>query len=160
MQNCSGNDMPMNKGDKLAKLDSPISDFEKQEMKNKPFSGVVGSLMYTQVCTRPDIAFAVGMLARVEDLELTGYTDSDFAGNYPDSNKSTSWYVFVLAGGAIAWKSVKQGLIATSTMQAEYIAIYEGLCQGLWLRNFLFETKVLDSIVSVARHVKSSIQRR
>ena len=35
-------------------------------MKNIPYAFVVGSLMYAQVCTRPDIAFAVGMLGRYQ----------------------------------------------------------------------------------------------
>ena len=29
-----------------------------------PYSSLVGSLMYAQVCTRPDIAFVVGMFGR------------------------------------------------------------------------------------------------
>ncbi|KAM5550465.1 hypothetical protein ABKV19_027563, partial [Rosa sericea] len=62
---------------------------------------------------------------RVKKLELVGFTDSDFAGNYPASMKSTCGYVYMLAGGAVAWKTMKQSLIATSTMQAEIIAIYE-----------------------------------
>ena len=33
-------------------------------MQNIPYASVVGSPMYAQVCTRPDIAFAVGMLGR------------------------------------------------------------------------------------------------
>ena len=33
-------------------------------MKAVPYSSIVGSLMYTQVCTCPDIAFVVGMLGR------------------------------------------------------------------------------------------------
>jgi hypothetical protein len=53
-----------------------------------------------------------------------------------------------MAGGAIAWKTMKQTLTTTSTMQAEYIAIYEGVCQGLWIRNFLTQTRVVDSIIS------------
>ena len=35
-------------------------------MKNIPYALVVGSLMYAQVCTRPDIVFAVGMLGRYQ----------------------------------------------------------------------------------------------
>jgi hypothetical protein len=42
---------------------------------------------------------------------------------------------------------MKQTLIATSTMQAEFIAIYEGVCEGLWIINFLMQTKVIDSLV-------------
>lgn len=33
-------------------------------------------------------------------------------------------------------------------MQAEFIAIYEGVCEALWLRNFLTYTRILDSLVS------------
>ena len=46
-----------------------------------------------------------------------GYSDSDFAG-CQDSKKSTSSYIYLLAGGAISWKSVKQTLAASSTMAA------------------------------------------
>ena len=33
-------------------------------MRTIPYSSLVGSLMYAQVCTHPDIAFVVGMLGR------------------------------------------------------------------------------------------------
>ena len=33
-------------------------------MKVVPYCSVVGSLMYAQVCTRPDIAFVVGVWGR------------------------------------------------------------------------------------------------
>ncbi|XP_072076580.1 secreted RxLR effector protein 161-like [Arachis hypogaea] len=35
-------------------------------MEGIPYSSVVGSLMYVQTCTRPDIRFAVGMLERYQ----------------------------------------------------------------------------------------------
>ena len=31
-----------------------------------PYAYVVGSLMYAQICARPDISFAVGMLGRYQ----------------------------------------------------------------------------------------------
>ncbi|KAI4370853.1 hypothetical protein MLD38_019154 [Melastoma candidum] len=60
---------------------------------------------------------------RLDNLEVVGYTDSDF-GTCPDDRKSTSGYIFMMAGGAISWKSVKQTLTASSTMQAEFVACY------------------------------------
>jgi len=35
-------------------------------MKSIPSSSIIGSLMYVQTCTRPDISFAVGMLGRYQ----------------------------------------------------------------------------------------------
>ena len=55
---------------------------------------------------------------RTESLVLEGYSDSDFAG-CPDDMKSTTGYVFLMACGAVSWKSVKQGTVAASTMVEE-----------------------------------------
>ena len=35
-------------------------------MKKIPYASAVGSLMYAQTCTRPDISFAAGMLGRYQ----------------------------------------------------------------------------------------------
>ena len=35
-------------------------------MKNVPYASALGSIMYAQVCTRPDIAFATGLLGRYQ----------------------------------------------------------------------------------------------
>ncbi|XP_040367506.1 secreted RxLR effector protein 161-like [Rosa chinensis] len=35
-------------------------------MKDKPYASLVGSLMYVHVCTRPDIAYSVGILGRFQ----------------------------------------------------------------------------------------------
>ena len=60
---------------------------------------------------------------RSDNLEVVGYTYADFAGCV-DSRKSTSGYIYTLAGGAISWKSSKQSLVAASMMQAEFVACY------------------------------------
>ena len=148
METCSANDVPMTKGDKLNKDQCPKTDLEKKNMEGKPYAQLIGSLMYAQTCTRPDLAYAVKVLARfqsnpgpehciggkkvlrylqknkthmlvyrqVKNLEITAYCDLDFASKFPSSNKSTTGYVFILARGAVAWRSVKQELISTSTM--------------------------------------------
>ena len=35
--------------------------------------------------------------------------------------------------GVVSWKSVKQTLTASSTMEAEYVACYEAICHLVWL---------------------------
>ena len=177
MQLCSTNDVPITKGEKFSQNQCPRNDLEKNQMKNIPYGCAVGSLLYAQTCTRPDISFAVAMLGRYQSnpgmehwkaakkvmrylqgtkdymltyrrsdqLEVTGYSDADFA-NCLDSRKSTSGFVFMLAGGAISWKSAKQSLIASSTMEAEFVACFEATNQALWLRNFISGLGVVDSI--------------
>ena len=66
-----------------------------------------------------------------ENLEIIGYSDSDFAG-CQDSERSTSGYIFMLVGGAISWKSAKQTLIASSTMAAKFIACFEASNHGIY----------------------------
>lgn len=80
-----------------------------------------------------------------DNLEVTGYSDSYFA-RCVDTKKSTSRYVFVLAEGAISWKSGKQYIIASATVEAEFIRCYEATTQALWLRNFITGLKIIDSI--------------
>ena len=82
---------------------------------------------------------------RSDSLEIFGYSDSDFAG-CQDSKRSTSGYVFMLVGGAISWRSAKQTLIASSTMEAEFIACYEASNHGIWLRNFVIGLCVVKGI--------------
>ena len=60
--------------------------------------------------------------------------------------KSTSGYFYLLAGGAISWKSVKQSIIASSTMAAEFVACYEASNHGIWLRNFVTGLRIMDGI--------------
>lgn len=52
------------KGDKFSKGQCPQNENEKDEMKVVPYASLAGSLMYAQVCTRPDIVFVVGMLGQ------------------------------------------------------------------------------------------------
>ncbi|TQE12286.1 hypothetical protein C1H46_001939 [Malus baccata] len=85
-----------------------------------------------------------------ESLELEGYTDSDLAGDI-DDRKSTGGYIFMLNGGAVSWKSAKQTVIATSTMEAEFVACFEGMKQAVWLKNFLTDLKIVKSIQKPVR---------
>ncbi|KAL0359256.1 UNVERIFIED_CONTAM: Retrovirus-related Pol polyprotein from transposon TNT 1-94 [Sesamum angustifolium] len=69
MSACSSTAAPIVKGDKFGIHQSPQNSLEENQMKNIPYASVVGSLMYVQVCTRPDIAFAVGMLGRYQSIQ-------------------------------------------------------------------------------------------
>ncbi|MCO5603651.1 hypothetical protein L7F22_057802 [Adiantum nelumboides] len=112
---------------------------------------------------RPDIAHVVGVVSRVmanpgrlhwdavksimrffkgtknkclcygkRPLELKRFCDSDMAGDV-DTRKSTSGYVFTLAGGAVSWCSRLQKIVALSTTEAEYISATEASEEAIWL---------------------------
>ena len=66
------------------------------------------------------------------DLELVGFTDSDWVGDSTD-RKSTSGYVFMLVEGPISWSSKKQSAIALSSTEAEYKGVVNAATQCLWL---------------------------
>ena len=76
-------------------------------------------------------------------LHIVGYSDSDYVG---DDRKSTSGYVFTLAGGVISWKSSKQTVTTSSTMYAEFVACFETTGQVNWLKKFIPSLKVVDDI--------------
>ena len=82
---------------------------------------------------------------RSDSLHIEGYSDLDFVGDV-DDRKSTSGYVFTLAGGTISWKSSKQTVTASSTMYAEFVACYEATGQVNWLKKFMSGLKVVDDI--------------
>ncbi|KAL2346633.1 hypothetical protein Fmac_000633 [Flemingia macrophylla] len=177
MEKCSIGIVPIQKGDKLSEMQCPKNDLERKVMESIPYASVVGSLMYAQTCTRPDISFAFGILGRYQSnpgmdhwkaakkvlrylkgtndymltyrksnhFEVIGYSDSDYAGCV-DSRKSTYGYVFMLARGAISWKSAKQSLIVTSTMEAEFVACFEATIHVLWLWNFISRLGIINSI--------------
>ncbi|XP_071902602.1 secreted RxLR effector protein 161-like [Coffea arabica] len=117
------------------------------------YAQIIGSLMHLMNFTRPDIAYAVCRLSRYTHnpnrehwfalvrlmkylrgtmnfgilysgfpTVLEGYSDANWISDSNDT-KSTSGYVYTLGGGAIAWKSARQTIIARSTMESEFVAL-------------------------------------
>ncbi|CAN0898839.1 Retrovirus-related Pol polyprotein from transposon TNT 1-94 [Linum grandiflorum] len=131
--------------------------------------------MYAMVCTRPDIAHAVGLVSRflsnpgkthweavkwifrylrgTSKLSLCYGAVKPILEGYTDadmagdfdSRKSTSGYVFTFSGGAISWQSKLQKCVALSTTEAEYIAAVEAGKEMLWLKRFLLELGLKQS---------------
>ncbi|XP_047258451.1 secreted RxLR effector protein 161-like [Capsicum annuum] len=66
MKKCSSSPVPIQKGDKFSLNQCPKNDLERKQMKDILYISIVGSLMYAQTCTRPDISFAVEMLGRYQ----------------------------------------------------------------------------------------------
>lgn len=62
--------------------------------------------------------------------------DSDYAGD-SDTRQSTSGYIFTMAGGAVSWSLKQQLMVATSTMEAEYMALSQAAQQAMWMFSFM-----------------------
>ncbi|KAL4033283.1 hypothetical protein IC575_006370 [Cucumis melo] len=124
MQNSKRGLLPFRHGVTLSKEQCPKTPQDVEEMRHIPYASAIGSLMYAMLCTRPDICYA---------------TDRD-------SRKSTSGSVFTLNGGAVVWRSIKQGCIADSTMEAEYVAACEAAKEAVWLRKFLIDLEVVPNM--------------
>ncbi|TYK25815.1 gag/pol protein [Cucumis melo var. makuwa] len=105
MQNSKRGLLPFRHGVTLSKKKCLKTPQEVEEMRHIPYASAVGSLM--------DYMLVYGS----KDLILIGYTDSDFQADR-DSRKSTLGSVFTLNGGAVVWRSIKQGCIVDSTMEA------------------------------------------
>ncbi|XP_052193791.1 secreted RxLR effector protein 161-like [Diospyros lotus] len=87
---------------------------------------------------------------RFDHLKVIGYSYSDFAGCV-GTRKSTFGYLFLLAGGAISWKSAKQSVIVASMMKAEFVACFEATIHGSWLQNFILGLRIVDSIAKLLK---------
>ncbi|CAJ2645380.1 unnamed protein product [Trifolium pratense] len=69
------------------------------------------------------------------------FTDADWAGSVTD-RRSTSGYCTYVWGNLVTWRSKKQGVVARSSVEAEFRAMAQGICEGLWIHRVLEELKM------------------
>jgi hypothetical protein len=141
-----------------------IEDFEYREK--------VGCILFYMICMRPDISYAVGLLARqtskisgvacagvtqlyqfcynTRTLELAlGGTRASIIG-YFDSDwagdratrRSTGAYILFLGTGPVEWSSKVQRLPAQSTAEAEFIRANAPARSIMWMRSLLAQTEI------------------
>jgi hypothetical protein len=137
MENSKRGYLPVGMGVSLSRENCPKTLEERERMSRVPYASAVGAIMYTMTCTRPDVAYALGVtsryqanpgeehwkvvktilkyLRRTKDQFLI-YGDSELSlkgytdasfASDKDDSKSISGYVFTLNGGSISWKSSK-----------------------------------------------------
>ncbi|XP_058741091.1 uncharacterized mitochondrial protein AtMg00810-like [Vicia villosa] len=108
-----------------------------ESVRQTEYASIIGSLRYATDCTRPDIAYVVGLLC-IFTSSLKAYNDEDW-NTLSDDSKSTRGYIFSIAGGVISWKLKKQTILARSTMESEVIALATTSEEVSWLRCLLAE---------------------
>jgi transposase InsO family protein len=161
---------------------SPKTESEKKEMSDKPYRPILGSLMWGQLATRPDLSFPVSLLARFQanpglghwsalmhvvgyikntidygltysrnaDISPMAFVDADYGG-CRDTRRSTTGYVFMMAGGAVTWSSKRQATVALSTVEAEYVAMSRCAQQMVWMHNWLDEVEIEHTLPGVIK---------
>ncbi|XP_038902491.1 secreted RxLR effector protein 161-like [Benincasa hispida] len=67
---------------------------------------------------------------------IEAYTDSDWAGSVVDRKSTLGYFTFVW-GNLVTWRSKKQGVVARSSIKAEYRAMSLGICEEIWLMKVL-----------------------
>jgi hypothetical protein len=63
---------------------------------------------------------------------IEAYTDADWA-RETHSGRSTSGMLITREGSPIAWSSKRQGIVSTSTMESEYVAMFHTIQHTLWV---------------------------
>nr|GFA58303.1 uncharacterized mitochondrial protein AtMg00810-like [Tanacetum cinerariifolium] len=71
---------------------------------------------------------------KVSSFDLEAYSDSDYAGANLDKKFTTGGYQF-LGRRLISWQCKKQTVMATSSIEAEYVADAHYCRQVLWIQN-------------------------
>jgi len=73
--------------------------------------------------------------SRTGESQLRGYVDADWGGD-TDTGRSTTGWIFTLAGAPVSWSSTRQKTVAGSSTEAEYVAASDACKEAVWLRNF------------------------
>ena len=160
---------PLGSHFKLSKEQSLKTEEERDHMSKVQYASAIGSLMYVMVCTRPNIAHAMGVVSRFISRPrkqhwevvkwilryLKGSSDTCLYftsaslklqgyvdANFAgdiDSRKSTIGFVFALGGTAISWASNLQKIVTLSTTELEYVEVTKTGKEMIWLHGFLDE---------------------
>ena len=83
-----------------------------------------------------------------DDCPLIGYSDADWANNVRNCHSVGSYVFFYW--GLISWRSKKQSILATSTLELEYTALLEFSKEALWLCQLLHDITNIFSPLSTS----------
>ncbi|KAJ8884930.1 hypothetical protein PR048_011126 [Dryococelus australis] len=128
------------------------------------FRQLIDSLMYVASVSMPEISYSICNQTQhlcltfkpSSDDKLACYSDSDWAGDKLD-RRSVNGCVLLLGQNIISWGSRKQGTVALSTAEAEYIACYIAACDLVYVQGVLQDFQSATSTLVVLIDNQSAI---
>lgn len=154
---------PMDPGAQYSIDQCPATPNQVSRMHGVPYSEGIGSVLWLAVVSRPDVAFAVGILSQfVQNLGPTHWEVLKWLIVYLNSTKelwltfggqgkapvegycnadwasqkhchSISGYLFQYRYSKVTWSSKKQSIIVLLSTEAKYIAQTHAVKEALWL---------------------------
>ncbi|KAA0062506.1 putative mitochondrial protein [Cucumis melo var. makuwa] len=132
MLGCHHVDTPIEFNNKLG------NSYDKVSSDKEQYQCLMDKLIYL-FHTQPNISFTVSIVNQKMDKKtIEAYNDSDWARSIVH-RKTTSGYCTFVWGNLITWKSKKQGVIARSSVEAEYRAMSLRICEEIWLHIVLYD---------------------
>ena len=164
MHNSKPANVPLSPGARLTKATTTDTLTDQWE-----YQSIVGSIMYAMLATRPDLAQSIQQTSQFSQkptkthekatkqglrylkgtinegityngnlgIRLKCWSDANWGGE--EGRESVSGFVFTMAGGAVTYSSKKQGSVALSTTESEYMALLHALKEQIWILRFLKE---------------------
>ncbi|CAI7932646.1 unnamed protein product [Closterium sp. NIES-54] len=85
-----------------------------------------------------EVSTKISAPARRGHLYLSCFTNATWASDISDAT-SHGGYICCVGGSPVSWKSKKQGEIAHSSTESEYMALFHGVKEVVWMRRLLEE---------------------
>ena len=76
---------------------------------------------------------------------IIDYSDADFASD-EDDRKSYIGYVFIVTSGVIIWSTHKQHTVAFSSMESEYMTLFDVTIKAIIWKQFFQELQIPSAI--------------
>nr|GEW15435.1 hypothetical protein [Tanacetum cinerariifolium] len=137
MENSKRGSIPMQEKLKLSKSQGASTPAELKRMKNVPYASDVGSIMFAVRCTRPDVAFAQNVTSRFQQ------NPGDL---YWTTVKNILKYLRNTKDMFLVYGEFQAKHFATSSAEAEYIAVFDASKEAAWVRKFIFGLGVVPTI--------------
>lgn len=75
------------------------------------------------------------------DLQIKSFCDPDWAG-CPDTRRSLTGYSVFLEEASVSWRSIKQGVVSRSSVEAKYRAMTSVTCEITWVLQLIKDLKI------------------